>query len=276
MAPVGFDDLAGVAADILDGDYQTNGYSFSSSKETSFHGATINTSFDLWPGKGVQTPSTLSWSIPKPFGIAGLNIGKFSLDKSGEFALSASIDDAIHNVKDLDVEVSTDLQSPDGVGLSLSYAGVADTLISCETPVTRFNELSVQATRAIGGATVGVACGLDNITAPDVGLNFTQGPLFCALLAKEKFGSLSAYAAYTVSDKLAVAATAEKDAGITLGAQYSLADATTVKAKIAALKDESFSCSVKHDIQKGFSMLAGAQYCLKTGATTYGASLNIE
>merc|ERR1711920_1097720 len=95
-------------------------------------------------------------------------------------------------------------------------------------------------------------------TMPDFGLRLLSGPFFCSLLAKDKLDTLNATALYT------------GNSGITVGMAYK----GLYKVKVS--HDQSVSCSAKHHLAKGFSLLGGAKYSMKKGDFSYGLQLSIE
>merc|ERR1719223_2286846 len=109
MAPVSFSDLAKTAKDVLDNDFQTAGYQFKSKQKTSWNGAVVTTAVDLFGKDDVKTPGKLTWKIPNPVGIMGFSIDKFEMDKAGKFKFEAGIDNKMHKVDGLKLDLKSDL-----------------------------------------------------------------------------------------------------------------------------------------------------------------------
>merc|ERR1712026_64651 len=115
-----------------------------------------------------------------------------------------------------------------------------------------------------------------NLTAPDIGAKFVQGPLTAAILAKAKFQSISAFACYKANDDLKVAGTYEhgKSPKFGVGLAYNVQKGTTFKAKVQ--EDQSISCGVRHEVVKGFTVVAGGKVDSKGGKHSYGLQFSIE
>merc|ERR1712070_1185935 len=154
--------------------------------------------------------------------------------------------------------------------------GIADTQIKVDALVTKPDAFTLDLTRSLGNATVGLKCGMANITAPDVGARFATGPLFASVLLKNKFQAVTAHAAYTGIKDVKVAATCVKGKDLkgTVGVEYKLSGDTTVKAKVQ--EDTSVSASVKHSVAKGFTVVAGGKYEPAGGKLSYGLKLTVE
>lgn len=281
MAPVKFDDLSKTAAGILNDDYQTSGYEFSSKQKTSWNSSVATTTIALFPAKdGVQTPAKLSWKIPEPLGLKGFTVDKLELDKAGKIKLETSLDKKLHSVDGLKVEVKTDLSTPSdatkSLAAALTFTGIADTQIKLDAPIQAPDKFTLDLTRQLGDIQVGAKCGMANLTAPDVGARFASGPLFGSLLLKNKFQNVTLHASYNASPELKVAATAVKGKDVTggVGVQYTVSKDTTVKAKVQ--EDTSVSASVKHTVAKGLSIVAGGKYSPSSGKLAYGLKLSVE
>lgn len=284
MAPVKFDDLSKTAASILNDDYQTSGYEFSSKQKTSWNSSVATTTVALFPAKdGVQTPAKLSWKIPEPLGLKGFTVDKLELDKAGKIKLETSLDKKLHSVDGLKVEVKTDLSTPSdatkSLAAALTFTGIADTQIKLDAPIQAPDKFTLDLTRQLGDFQVGAKCGMANLTAPDVGARFASGPLFGSLLLKNKTQNVTLHASYNVSPELKVAATAvaardQQKATGGVGVQYTVSKDTTVKAKVQ--EDTSVSASVKHTVAKGLSIVAGGKYNPSSGKVAYGLKLSVE
>lgn len=278
MAPVKFDDISKPAADVLNNDYQCSGYQFKTKQKTSFNNVVASTAVDLWPEKStVVTPGKLTFKIPKPFGIAGLTVDKLEVDKSGALKVETSASCCLHNVKNLTIDLKNNFKTLSTVdpNATLTYTGVADTRLQCDAPVFSPEKFAFEATRAVPHGTVGVKFGLSTLTTPDLGARFQSGPLFGSLLLTKKLQCFSAHACYKVNNELKVAGTCCQEKALTgcVGVEYGLAPQTTLKAK--AQQDQSLSLSVKHNVEKGFTVTAGCKADAQ-GKLSYGLSLSVE
>eukprot|EP00421_Protoceratium_reticulatum_P061952 CAMPEP_0168498570 /NCGR_PEP_ID=MMETSP0228-20121227/73344_1 /TAXON_ID=133427 /ORGANISM="Protoceratium reticulatum, Strain CCCM 535 (=CCMP 1889)" /LENGTH=276 /DNA_ID=CAMNT_0008515471 /DNA_START=30 /DNA_END=860 /DNA_ORIENTATION=+ len=276
MAPVKFDDISKTANEVLSDDYQTSGFQFKAKQKTSWDAAVITSTVDLFPAKeSTVTPAKLTWKFPTPLGCSLLSIDKLEMDKAGKFKLEASSDKVY---KDLKVEAKSDLVDIAKVTAGFTYSGMKDTLLKFETKATKPQDFTCELTRTAGIATFGVKCGGSNLTCPDLGVRFLSGPFFCSLLAKEKVSAFSAHCFYKASNELKVAATGDygskKSGQFSLGIAYDVLKGTKLKVKVQ--HDQSVSCSVKHEMSKGFVVLAGGKYDTKKKDYTYGLQLSIE
>jgi len=274
MAPPKFDDFSKASTEVLNDDYQTAGHQLKAKQKTSFDGAVVTTAVDLF-GKDCATPAKLTWKFPSPFGVKGLCVDKLEMDKAGKFKLEAVLDQGLHTVKDLKVELKSDLKDANNVSGGFTFGGLPDTQIKFETKSDL--KFTAEVTRSQGPAILGVKCGADNLTAPDVGAKFVSGPITASVFAKDKFQAFSAFAAYTASDALKVAAKAEQSKkGLEwgVGAAYTVQKGTTVKAKV--LQDTSISLGLKHQVAQGFTLLAGGKYDQSGGKHSYGIQVSIE
>jgi hypothetical protein len=275
MAPVKFDDLPKTAGSILDDDYQTSGWEFSSKQKTNWNSAVASTTVNLFGKDSVQTPAKIGWKIPAPLGLAGFTVDKLEMDKAGKFKLETSLDKGLHSIDGLKVEVKSDLENVSKITCASTFTGIADTQIKLDAPITKPEAFTLDLTRSVQQVTLGVKCGMANIAAPDVGARFATGPLFVSLLLKNKLSAITAHAAYTASPELKIAATCvkAKDLKGAVGLEYKVSSDTTVKAKIQ--EDKSVSASVKSSLVKGFTLTAGGKYEL-TGKLAYGLKLSVE
>jgi len=276
MAPVKFDDISKTASEVLGDDYQTAGFQFKAKQKTSWNGAVMTSAVDLFPPKDtVMTPAKLSWKIPAPFGFSGVSIDKLEMDKAGKFKLEASSDKVYPALK---VEAKSDLVEKSKVIGCLTYSGINDTLLKLETKVMNPKDFTAEVTHAVGKATLGMKCGMANMTAPDLGVRFLSGKFFCSLLVKEKLSAFTAHAFCKASDELKCAATVEyggkKSGEFSFGLAYDVVKGTQLKFKVQ--HDQSLSCSVKHELSKGFTLLAGGKFDSKKKDYTYGLQLSIE
>jgi len=284
MAPPKFDDFSKAATEVLNDDYQTSGHQLQAKQKTSFDGAVVTTAVDLF-GKDCATPAKLTWKFPSPFGLKGVSVDKVELDKAGKFKFEAVIDNGLHTVKDLKVELKSDLVDVSKASAGFTFTGLPDTQVKFETKSDM--KFGAEVTRNQGPATVGVKFGADNLTAPDVGAKFVSGPLTASIFAKKKFQAFSAFAAYTASDALKVAAKVEqggKGPEWGVGASYTVQKGTTVKAKL--IHDSAISLGLKHQVVPGMTLFAGGKFDLAyaPGAShdtagdkrSYGIKVSIE
>eukprot|EP00933_Yihiella_yeosuensis_P004883 TRINITY_DN109282_c0_g1_i1.p1 TRINITY_DN109282_c0_g1~~TRINITY_DN109282_c0_g1_i1.p1 ORF type:complete len:279 (+),score=78.09 TRINITY_DN109282_c0_g1_i1:86-922(+) len=278
MAPVKFDDLAKTATDVVNSDYQGAGYQLKAKQKTSWNGAVLDSAFDLWPSDGgIQTPAKLGLKMPKAFGVSGLNVDKLEMDKGGKFKLESSASCCLHGVKDLKVEVKSDLAGISKATAGITYTGLANAQLKLDVPMS-FQKFTAEATVAVDKATVGVKLNESNLTAPDVGLRYEAGPLFAALLAKESFGTFSAHLAYKANSDVKVGAAYQhggKGSGAcSLGLIYTGMQDMVVKAKVQ--QDQSVSAYVKKNLAKGFSVAKTFKYETASGKSSFGLTLSVE
>lgn len=276
--PCKFGDIQKKAADVLNEDHQTKGYTIKSKQKTSWDGAVLTTACDLFSGKDeITTPGKVTWKFPKPAGFSGISIDKFEIDKKGGMKLEAVADNSLHKVKDLKVEFKSDLKDLSQITKGITFTGIKDTQIKAEVKPLDLKKFSAEVTRSVGDlATVGVKFGGAGV--PDVGLNLTKGPAFAAVTAGAGFSVFNVYGMYTVNDKLKVAATFEqggkKSGNFSAGGSFALQKGTSLKAKID--QDQNASLTVKHEISKGVTILAGAAYAVKKSDLTYGLQVSVE
>jgi len=275
MAPVKFDDISKTATEVLNDDFKTSGYEFKAKQKTTWDGAVVTSTFDLFPSGDVKTPAKLSWKLPTPLKTNLVCIDKLEMDKGGKLKLEASSDKVYEKLK---VEAKSDLKDPTKVVAGLTYSGVPDTLLKFETTPLNAQAFTAEITRAAGQATFGAKFGLANITAPDLGARFAQGPFFGSLLIKEKLSTFTASASYQVSPGVKCAATADyggkKSGQFGFGIAYNVVKGTKLKLKVQ--HDQSISFSVKHDVAKGFNVLAGGKFNTQKTDFSYGISLSVE
>jgi hypothetical protein len=276
--PCKFGDIQKKAADVLNEDHQTKGFTIKSKQKTSWDGAVLTTACDLFSGKDeITTPGKVTWKFPKPAGFSGISIDKFEIDKKGGMKLEAVADSSLHKVKDLKVEFKSDLKDLAAISKGITFTGIKDTQIKAEVKPLDLKKFSAEVTRSVGDlATVGVNFGSAGV--PDVALNVTKGPAFAAATAKAGFTVFNVYGMYAVNDKLKVAATFEqggkKSGAFSAGAAFALQKGTSLKCKID--HEQNASATVKHEISKGVTILAGAGYAMKKSDLTYGLQVSVE
>lgn len=276
--PVKFGDLQKKAADVLNEDHQTKGFTIKSKQKTSWDGAVLTTACDLFSGKEeITTPGKVTWKFPKPAGFSGISIDKFEIDKKGGMKLEAVSDSSLHKIKDLKVEFKSDLKDMSAITKGITFTGIKDTQIKAEIQPLNLKKFSAEVTRSVGDlATVGVKFGGAGV--PDVGLNVSKGPVFAAVTAGAGFTVFNVYGLYTVSDKLKVAATfaqgGKKSGAFSAGGSFAVQKGTSLKAKID--HEQNASVTLKHELSKGVTILAGAGYAVPKGGLSYGLQVSVE
>lgn len=276
MGPVKFGDIEKTAKDVLDEDHHSSGFQLKNKFKTSWDGAVVTTTTDILPAAKdkVATPAKLSWKFPKPFGLAGIAIDKFEYDKSGKFKFETSCDKALHTIKDLKVEVKSDLVNFGKATVGCSYTGLKDTLVSLEmVPAKVATSYTLELMRAFGPLNMGMKICAGKM--PDIGCRYTSGPIFAAVVGNASLKSYAGHLFYKVSDNLKLAGTCAVKEGINdfgVGVEFQAAKDTKVKAKI--LKDQSILATVKYNLSKGFTFLCGIKYSSK--GVGYGVQLSLE
>lgn len=266
------------AADVLNEDHQTKGFTIKSKQKTSWDGAVLTTQCDLFSGKEeITTPGKVTWKLPKPAGFSGIAIDKFEIDKKGGMKLEAVADSSLHKVDGLKVEFKSDLKNLNAITKGITFTGIKDTQIKAEVKPLDLKKFSAEITRSVGDlATVGVKLGGAGV--PDVALNVAKGPAFAAVTADTGFTVFNVYGLYTVSDKLKVAATfaqgGKKSGAFSAGGSFALQKGTSLKGKID--HEQNASLTLKHEISKGVTILAGAGYGVKKGDLSYGLQVSVE
>merc|ERR1712070_904894 len=253
------------AADVLNEDHQTWGFTIKSKQKTSWDGAVLTTQCDLFSGKEeITTPGKVTWKLPKPAGFSGIAIDKFEIDKKGGMKLEAVADSGLHKVDGLKVEFKSDLKNLNAITKGITFTGIKDTQIKAEVKPLDLKKFSAEVTRSVADlATVGVKFGGAGV--PDVGLNIAKGPAFAAVTAGSGFTVFNVYGLYSINDKLQVAVTFEqggkKSGAFSAGGSFALQKGTSLKAKVD--QDSEASLTLKHEISKGVTILTGAGYGLQ-------------
>lgn len=278
--PCKFGDISKKAADVLNEDHQTSGYAVSNKQKTGWDGAVVTNAVDLFSGKGdVTSAGKVTFKFPKPGGLSGVSIDKFEIDKKGAMKLEATLGADFHKVKDLKLEVKTDLQGLDSLSKGLTFTGVKDTQIKFEFKPLNPSKFSAEVTRSVAEvATVGVKFSGPGV--PDVGVNVAKGPVFAALTASGGFTTFNVFGSYAVNDKISAAATfqqgGKKNSGAwTAGGSYAVQKGTSIKSKVDS--NMLVSASVKHEISKGVTILSGVSYDLGGArGTSHGFKVSVE
>eukprot|EP00401_Gymnodinium_catenatum_P017261 CAMPEP_0117567042 /NCGR_PEP_ID=MMETSP0784-20121206/57399_1 /TAXON_ID=39447 /ORGANISM="" /LENGTH=278 /DNA_ID=CAMNT_0005364893 /DNA_START=91 /DNA_END=927 /DNA_ORIENTATION=- len=278
MAPVKFDDIPKGATEVLNDDYQVSGYQFKAKQKTSFNGAIATTAVDMFTGAAVQTPAKITWKLPKPLGVAGLCVDKLEVDKAGKMALEVSADKASHKVDGLTLTAKSDLVAPEKAVAALTYTGIKDMQIKFDTKPLNISDFTLEVTRAVQRLTFGAKCGMNNLTAPDVGARFSSGPFFLSLTGKEQLGKWGLYGSYKATDALKLAGSFEFGAQpkYCAGLSYEVVKGTKLRAKVLKDKEQALCASLKHELSKGFTVLAGGKFEPATGKSSIGVQLSVE
>lgn len=150
-----------------------------------------------------------------------------------------------------------------------------DAMVKVETKLVSAKDVVAEVTYATGPATVGIKY---SGGACDIGCRMMQGPLFGSLLTTGNLKIFTGHLYYKVNDKLKVACTGiyggKASGSFTVGCAYDVSNVTKAKAKVS--KDGVVSCSVKHDISKGFTATLGGKYNTVKGDPSFGLSLSVE
>lgn len=282
MPPVKFDDIPKVATEVLTDDYVSS-YQLKAKQKTTWDGATATTTVDVKPGEAVATPAKLSWKFPKPFGIAGVCIDKLDFAKDGKYALEATCDKALHSVDGLTVTTKSDLTSMVKASVGCTYTGVKATQIKLDTKLEKIpDSVCMEITHALPTMTIGTKFSKKNVTAPDIGVRFTSGPLFGAFTALDSFKKFSFFTMYKLQDDVKLAATCTYKGALssyTVGAVYDVKPGIKVKGKFEKGekdKDPSVSLGIKYEVSKGFTTTFGCKSGIDFAKPTYGFQVSVE
>lgn len=276
--PVKFDDISKTANEVLSDDYQTKGTCFKAKQKTSFDGAVVTTTVDV-VGDKICTPSKMTWKLPTPFGCPAFAIDKLEMDKSGGYKLECSSDKV--GIPKLKVEGKSDLVNFAKSKVGATYTGVKDAQFKFEATACNPEDCVAEATYQTGDITLGTKFELKKLvemSPPDLGMRYASGPLFASLYAKKGLSVFTAHGFYKATPELKCAATFEQNtqkgnSNFSLGIGYAMQKGTLIKAKVQ--DGEYVHCTVKHDISKGFTALAGLT-CSMSGVKNYGFQLSIE
>lgn len=269
--PVKFDDIPKVATEVLNDDHQVSGYVLKAKQKTNYGGAVLSTQVDLFHGKDHVTPSKLTWKWPTPLGCGYFNIDKLEVDKSGKFKLEAA---STKLYPDLKCECkSGDITDPSKMGLNYTYTGFKDTQLKLDTKALKPQDFTGEITHTRGVVTGGIKF-TSKGGAPDLGIRLTSGQFFVSLLATGKFSTHNASFFYKANPDVKIAATyqhgGKANGNCTLGVAYK------GLAKVKVTQDQTVSCSVKHSLAKGFTLLGGMSFNPQKGSKTCGLQLSIE
>jgi len=270
--PVKFDDVPKVATELLKDDYHTSGFVLKTKQKTSYGGTVLSSQVDLFAGE-CATPAKLTLKWPTPFGMKQAFIDKLELDKAGKFKLEGTSSEVHPGLK---LEVKSDLKDINKITTGFTYTGLKNAQVKFECKALDPQDFTGEATYTKDIATFGVKLNSSILSgaAPDFGVRLLSGPFFGALLATEKFKTYNASAFYKVNADVKCAATyqhgGKASGAFTVGLGYKGI------GKVKVDQNQTVSCSVKHSPSKGFTLLTGASYNAKKGATNYGLQLSIE
>jgi len=279
MAPVKFDDLHKVAKDVLDDDFKVSGYEFKAKQKTSWESSVVTTAVDVLNPKSSLSSAKITWKMPKLLGVAGFNVDKLEIDKSGKFKFEASTDKDLHNVPDLKAELKSDLSSLDATKVGVTYTAIKDVQLKAETAVLKPEKLTFEATGTFQGVTAGVRCTPGTLHTPDLGARYQHGSLFGAVTISKlnlgsPLGSLTAFGQCKINNDAKVAVSYTGKGVINAALAYSIAPGMAVKVK-GDVSASELQTSLKYDLAKGFTVLAGGKFSQK-GIISYGCSVSIE
>jgi len=280
MGPCKFDDISKKAADVLNEDHHTSGYQFKAKQKTSWDNSVVTTTADLFGKDIIKTPSKLSLKLPKPLGLSGIAVDKLEMDKGGGFKFEMSVDSTMHQVPDLKIELKSDLVNAQKATLGGVWGLHKDAMVKFETKPLSPADFNIEVTGKVGAdITVGAKCGMQTLTKPQLGANFSSGQIFAALAVKD-MSVFSAHGFFKVNDDMNLAATgtfAGKLAAIHAGLHYRIAQGTSVKVKAGQEKGDSVaSLTLKHELAKGVTILGGGKFSANSGLESFGVQVSIE
>jgi len=294
--PKSFEEFSGPALAVLgDSSFHCDGYQLTSRQLFSnYEGASAAFTADLGPK---TRGADLSISFPKPFAfdnrlalLDGFAIDALSLNKDGQASLQCSLNETLHGVPGLTAGVTTDSVSQDlTYWKSLEVDALGDTVFNFQT--TQSAPADVTAAWIYGGlagspfmnqfmgyCVIGTRFNGTSTWCPDVGLSTRAGQFFTSLVAEKKFSELKGSALVNVTDDISVAASCQlggKDSGTwAAGGWAALSKKTSANAKLES--SNNLSLTVKQEITKGTSFLAGCRYNIKTGDSGFGARFCVE
>lgn len=274
--PVKFDDISKVSADLIKEDFHTSGLVLKTKQKTSYASTVLSSQVDLFSGsdaKACATPAKLTWKWPAPMGVKSVSIDKLELDKAGKFKLEASTSEVYPGLK---MELKSDLADMAKIVTGFTYTGLKNAQVKFECKALNPQDFTKEVTYTKDIATFGVKFNSSILQGgtPDFGVRVLSGPFFGSLFAKDKFSTFNAHVFYKANADVKCAATYQhggKDNGaFTLGVGYKGIGKVKIDQK------QTVSCSVKHSVSKGFTLLGGASYSLSKGNTSCGLQLSIE
>jgi len=266
-----FGDISKVASDVHKIDADVGGIVLKTKQKTSLQNSNLSMQVDLFSGKDA-TPTKLTYVWPKPLGFKKAFIDKLEVDRSGKLKLEASSADVFPGLM---LELKSDLADINKVATGFTYTDYKETQVKFECKATNPQDFDVESTYTKDKITVGckLNSGILKGTAPDFGVRFLNGPMFCSLLAKDALKSYTASAAYKANADFHCAASythgGKANGNYTVGLSYK------GKAKLKLDQTQTVSCSYKHAVSKGFTLLGAASYNASKGPR-FGVQLSIE
>jgi len=275
--PAKFDDISKSAAGVLNDDYQCDKFQLKAKQGTNFGGASSDLLVDIAQGKDIVTPTKLTFKFPKPLVfLDGFSIDKVELDAKGGKKIEASFSEKVHKIDGLKFEVKTDLDK--SLGYTATYTGVKDTAIKAETSHYAPTDVSVEAVHGFGQAIFGAQLKGTSSLCPSVGVNYTHGPFFASVFAKNQFSEFTVHALHNTTADLKIAATyqhgGKNNGKWGVGCSASVTKDLSVKAKFE--NANSLSVTAKKELASKTNLFVGANYNTGSGSIGYGAKLSIE
>jgi len=266
-----FDDLSKVATSVHKDDYHTSGFQLKTKQKTSYQNIVLSSQVDLFSGKDA-TPTKLTIKWPKPFGVKQAFIDKLEVDKAGKFKFEASSSDVYPGLM---LELKSDLADASKVMAGFTYTDYKETQVKFECKATNPQDFNCETTYAKGQATFGckVNASILKGVAPDFGVRFQNGPLFCSVLATDALKAYSASVAYKAGD---VNGAVTYQHGGKASGNFTAGIAYKGSTKLKVDQSQTLSFSHKHSVSKGFTFLGGASYNVPKGSTQFGLQLSID
>jgi len=292
--PGKFDDLPKTASGVFGDDFQISGYQFAAKQKTALDGAVATTTVDIVPSKekeAVRTIGKLSWKFPKPFGIAGFSLDKVEFDKKGTYKIETSITKDMHKIDALSLTTASDQGKEKETKIGLTYTGIKDLQVKLDAKPLAFkpDDVNFECMYGVGAIIMGMKFAGPSLDKAVTGMSFTSGSFFGSLIAKKKFKDLTVHGLYTSSKDMKVACTssyvvgqAPKDVKLGLALAFAGKHHGVLKLKaettVGAIATPKLSASIKKELVKGMTVIAGGTYSLGTsgGSKTYGCKLSIE
>jgi len=266
-----FDDLSKVATSVHKDDYHTSGFQLKTKQKTSYQNIVLSSQVDLFSGKEA-TPTKLTVKWPKPFGIKSAFIDKLEVDKSGKIKLEASTSDLYPGLM---LELKSDLVDASKLVAGFTYTDYKETQVIFECKATNPQDFNCESTYAKGQAIFGCKMNASMFkgSAPDLGVRFKNGPLCCSVLATDALKAYSASVAYKAGD---INGAVTYQHGGKASGSFTAGVAYKGSTKIKVDQSQTVSCSHKHSVSKGFTLLGGASYSVPKGSSQFGLQLSIE
>lgn len=276
--PNKFDDINKRAAGLFKDDFQCADFSLVAKQKINLCGASSETTVPVFPSAAAK----LSFKFPQPCPcLKGLQVDKFDLDKDGKAIFETSIGNTLHGVEGLKLEVKSNVDFKDfnnnTVAYSTTYKGIPETSLKLETKHHDPTNFVFEASRSAGPAVIAAQFnGMSNL-CPNVGVNYTAGDVFAAVVAKSQFTEFNVHALYQATAEAKLGATyqhgGKKSGDWTIGAAYQVSRDLSAKAKFDS--NQTASLAFKKEFAKGTTLFGGVSYAM-SGKVTYGAKLQIE